>query len=87
MAFHPAHGTVPNVGTNEKGAGTKTKRFPAVTGIISITGFNTKSTMFACAISYDGSEGRQYNTLTYPKKIVLHTLGEGEAKRAVTSRS
>ncbi|KAG0641875.1 hypothetical protein HOY80DRAFT_689848 [Tuber brumale] len=88
VTFPPAHGTVPTVGTNEKDACPKTKRFPAVRGIISVTGFDGGGMIFPCAISYDSSEGRQYMMLTYQKKnILLHMVGDGEAKHAVTSRS
>ncbi|KAG0641895.1 hypothetical protein HOY80DRAFT_1038137 [Tuber brumale] len=47
IALHPAHGTVPTVGTNEEDACSKTKRFRAVRGIISFTGFKGKGTILA----------------------------------------
>ncbi|KAG0641939.1 hypothetical protein HOY80DRAFT_1110070 [Tuber brumale] len=64
IALHPAHGTVPTDGTNEKDACSKTKRFHPVRGIISFTGIKGKGTIFARTVSYNSREGRQYNTLT-----------------------
>ncbi|KAG0641911.1 hypothetical protein HOY80DRAFT_1038151 [Tuber brumale] len=51
IALHPAHRTVPTVGTNEEDACSKTKRFRVVRGIISFTGFKGKGTIFARADS------------------------------------
>ncbi|PWW72354.1 WD40 repeat-like protein [Tuber magnatum] len=87
ISFHPVHGTFSTAGADgtfhywDKDSRTKTRGFPHVGGIISATGFNRTGSIFAYAISYDWSKGHQYNTPTYPNKIMLHRVGDEEAKR------
>ncbi|RPB01040.1 WD40 repeat-like protein [Choiromyces venosus 120613-1] len=87
ISFHPVHGTFSTAGADgtfhfwDKIAKHKTKGFPSVGGIISATGFNRNGSIFAYAVSYDWSKGHQFNTPTYPNKIMLHRVQEGEANR------
>ncbi|CAZ85703.1 unnamed protein product [Tuber melanosporum] len=92
ISFHPVHGTFSTAGADgtfhywDKDSRSRTKGFPPVGGIISATGFNRNGSIFAYAVSYDWSKGHQHNTPTYPNKIMLHRVGDEEAKRKVTSK-
>ncbi|CUS13173.1 unnamed protein product [Tuber aestivum] len=92
ISFHPVHGTFSTAGADgtfhywDKDSRTRIKGFPHVGGIISATSFNRNGTIFAYAVSYDWSKGHQYNTPTYPNKIMLHKVSDEEAKRRVTSK-
>ncbi|KAG0638475.1 hypothetical protein HOY80DRAFT_1047439 [Tuber brumale] len=62
-------------------------KLPPVGGIISTSGVSRNGTIMSSAVSYDWSRGHQYNAPTYPNKIMLLTVGDDEARPAVTSIS
>lgn len=87
ISFHPIFGTFSTAGSDgtfcfwDKDAKQRLKSFPNLNGTVSATCFNKNGTIFAYAVSYDWSQGYQFNRPDYPNVVKLHATKEEEIKQ------
>ncbi|KAK7205466.1 RNA export factor, nucleoporin Rae1 [Myxozyma melibiosi] len=84
--FHPQYGTFSTAGSDgsfhfwDKDSKHRLKGYPSVGATISTTTFNRTGSIFAYAVSYDWSQGYQFNRADYPIAVKLHATKEEEIK-------
>lgn len=82
IAFHPMHGTLATVGSDnrysfwDKDARTKLKTSEQMDNCISRCCFSPRGDLFAYAVSYDWSRGHEFNTPGKPNHIYIHPAFE-----------